>query len=203
MSKLDTVRAFVAVNLSIEATQAVAEVQKRFRAEVSSLPMKISWVPAANLHVTIKFLGSIDRELGDGVLSALKPAVSELDSFTVKVGRVGAFPSADRPRILWVGLEDPNKKLTELYAVVENALGELGFKKENRLFHPHVTIGRVRHGKEDIASILEGLTGETKEESRIAGLTLYESRLHRTGAEYRAMGRVFMRDKVTDENGSR
>lgn len=201
MSKLDTVRAFIAVNLSIKATQAVAETQKNLRAEISSLPMKISWVPAANMHVTIKFLGGIDRELGEGVLSSLKKAASEIDSFTVKVGRAGAFPSVDRPRILWVGLEDPDVKLTELYEMVESSLQELGFKREKRSFHPHITIGRVRYGKEDIGSILDGLSREIDEDSRIAGLTLYESRLHRRGAEYKVIGRAFLRDMILDGNG--
>ena len=193
MPRLETIRAFVAVNLSIEATQAVVEKRRGLLPEVEKLPMKVSWVPPSNLHVTMKFLGDIDRELGDGIASALAKAGTEIEPFEVSVGEWGSFPSAAKPRVLWVGVEDPSEGLTALHEAVERHLGELGFKKEKRSFHPHITMGRVRKGREDLSPLFEEARDDRSVSSRVEEVVLYESRLMRSGAEYRILGRASLK----------
>ncbi len=196
MPKLETIRAFVAVNLSVEATNAVGVLQKRLRTELSDLRMKISWIRQPNIHITMKFLGRIDRELGDGVLSAMKKASDEMETFRVRVGNIGAFPSLGRPRVIWVGVKDQEERFVALHEAVERQLETLGFKRDKRVFHPHLTIGRVRRGVEDLEPIIEKITDEVDVESVVDKMTLYESRLHKGGAEYRAIGHAMFNDRA-------
>src|SRR5262249_50311861 len=139
---------------------------------------QIAWVPPANYHLTLKFLGSIKEELIDAVAGALKKI--EKAPFEMRAYGLGAFPNAAHANILWAGLDggDPLKKLQ---ANVENAMAEIGFIKEERAFHPHVTVARVKdRGAIDFAA---AWSGEVEfGASQANEFVIYESKTLRAGA---------------------
>jgi 2'-5' RNA ligase len=96
------------------------------------------------LHVTVHFLGSANVNLVPGITDALRDAVGLCHPFTLTLGTHGAFPTTERPRVLWVGLGGEVGALQQLNAAVVSALSPLGFPRDSRPYHPHVTIGRVR-----------------------------------------------------------
>lgn len=190
MAKLETIRAFVAINLSLESTRAVAALARELRADLEPLPLKVSWVVPANLHQTVKFLGDIDPEMVEAIRAGLVQAAAKVAPFPVEAQGLGAFPAPTKPRVLWVGLQDPQSGLAQVKRGVEEALEELGFKSDKRKFRTHLTVGRVRKGKQDLDEILAKYAERSCGISTVSELVLYESRLKRTGAEYTVLARA-------------
>jgi 2'-5' RNA ligase len=183
-------RTFVAVNLSISTVRAIAEVQGELRSELKRSDAKIRWVPPANMHQTIKFLGDVDVELTEGIAAALRKVAADIAPFRVEAVGLGAFPSPSKPRVIWVGIKDTGEGLLRLAKATEAALSELGFPKEKRPFRAHVTLGRVKRGRCDLAEQAARLAEKSFGVTTVEEVVLYESKLHRSGAEYVAHARV-------------
>ena len=138
-------RTFIAVELPAPVREALAQVCLQLAAAWAGGPVR--WTPTDNLHLTLRFLGDTDeerigpvRDLLDGIAAAAVPL--ELD-----LGVVGAFPNVRRPRVIWAGLEGEGREgLDLLQGRVEHGVRALGWEREGRAFHPHLTLGRVRQG---------------------------------------------------------
>jgi 2'-5' RNA ligase len=103
---------------------------------------------------------------------------------------MGSFPHLRRPRVIWVGIEPDDDRLTSLQARIESGLQEIGFPRDKRRFRPHLTIGRVRsgRGKQALVEVLEAKAAIDLGLLRIDQLTLYESELTPQGAIYTSLG---------------
>ncbi len=102
----------------------------------------VRWTPFEQLHITLKFLGEV---LVDGIPpieSGLIRAAGGLSSFELEFSEIGAFPNLHRPRVYWLGVTEPSA-LRQLQQLVETTIAPLGFPREARPFHPHLTLGRV------------------------------------------------------------
>jgi 2'-5' RNA ligase len=102
------------------------------------------WVPVQNIHMTLAFLGRVDEERVGALSAAIATAVQDHVDFTVRLGVLGAFPSARRARVIWAGLDDPTRGLAGLADSVADALEPLGFPREARAFQAHATIARLK-----------------------------------------------------------
>src|SRR5262245_26201009 len=124
------IRAFVALNFSLAVTRRMVEEVERLKPAVLATGAQVAWVPAANLHLTLFFAGSVPEELIEGMASRLGKVAAGHDPFELKARGLGAFPSHERPRVLWVGVEPPTvgnrEALTRLEREVRAALIELG-----------------------------------------------------------------------------
>ena len=172
---MNRIRSFLAMTFPVAVTRKIAEEIERQRKSVAA---KVSWVAPANLHVTLRFLGSIDENLVDGIVLRLKKVAARHAPFEARARGLGSFPN-----VLWVGVEGDG--MVKLQRDVEGAMVELGFAKEERAFHPHITVGRVK----------DGTVGEWSSQAEFGAATLneivvYESRTQRSGAEYIARARV-------------
>jgi 2'-5' RNA ligase len=184
------IRAFLAANFSIAVTRRIAEEVAAHREPVAQAGLRVAWVPPANLHLTLKFLGSVREESLEAVAGALLrlPPRAPID---LRAHGLGAFPSVEAPRVLWVGVSanDGSDTLAQLAREVESAMTELGFAKEERPFHPHVTVGRVKErgpGWEAVRWTSQVDLGA----STVSELVLYESKTLHDGAEYVARARI-------------
>jgi RNA 2',3'-cyclic 3'-phosphodiesterase len=189
-------RMFLALNFSVAVTRKIAEEVERRKAAMSEAGFRVAWVPAANLHLTLKFLGSIGDELVEGVVGASRRAAARHLPIEARVGGLGAFPSpsseAARPSVLWIGVEAP-PALAVLQRDVETAMVELGFEKEERAFHPHVTVGRVKESRGAATDLWKG--DAACGSSALGEIVIYESKTRSAGAEYIARARVPLGDK--------
>jgi 2'-5' RNA ligase len=182
-------RLFLAVNLSLATTRKVADaVAKLQRAAEARPELRAAWVPAANLHVTLKFLGWTRAEVVDPIRDKLRECVQGKKGFEVTARGAGGFPNAQHARVLWVGVQDPSGALGKLATELEARMETLGFSREARAFHPHVTIARVKEGRtEDLVSpFAQSDFGS----SLIRDVILYESVMKSKGSEYTALCRV-------------
>jgi len=99
------------------------------------------------LHWTLQFLGDVEQDDTLEVCWAVAEAAGAIEPFEITAGGVGAFPSVQRPRTLWLGVADGEQAMVDLHDAVAAALQTLGYQDEARRFHPHVTIGRVRDSR--------------------------------------------------------
>jgi 2'-5' RNA ligase len=179
---MNKIRAFLAVNLPVKVIQSIAEVQAKLCAAAKETNMKVAWVPPPNMHVTLKFLADIHEETVWGIGDLLKNKLEGRPAFSVSVEGLDAFPNRQKPKVLWVGIRSEGKALDLLANDLEQWLEELGFVKESRPFHGHLTLGRVKQPAS--IDVLEGLESFSLGESSISEIVLYKSVLQRRGADY-------------------
>jgi 2'-5' RNA ligase len=180
------IRAFLALCFSVGVTRRIAEEVARHKERVAAAGLRVAWVPAANLHLTLQFLGSIPEESVEVVSAAVRRVATAHAPFEARARGLGAFPDARHPRVLWVGV-DGGEPLQRLQRDVEGALEGLGFPRETRAFHPHVTVGRVKDGSPvDVEWGGDADLGA----SLMSEVVVYESKTLRNGSEYRARARV-------------
>src|SRR4051812_15369907 len=139
-------RIFLALNFSVAVTRKIAEEIERKKQALAEAGFRVAWVPAANLHLTMRFVGSIGDELVEGITGACHRVAARHAPIEARAVGLGAFPSLERPSVLWVGVSAP-PSLTALQAELEAAMVELGCERETRSFHAHVTAGRVKEGR--------------------------------------------------------
>jgi 2'-5' RNA ligase len=104
----------------------------------------VKWVSSDSIHLTLKFLGSVDEGMVPKIDDAAARCVRGAGVIPLTVGRVGAFPDMRRPRVVWVGLAGETGRLESVAGALEEACFALGFPKEGRAFRPHLTLGRVK-----------------------------------------------------------
>jgi len=186
-----TIRTFLAINLSVPTIRAVSEAQGQLRQALAK-SLRVAWVPPANLHLTLKFLGDVAPEVPEAVGDVLQRGLTSRQPFEVRAAGAGAFPDEQRPRVLWVGLHDESGALKALQADVEGWMEALGFAREGRPFKPHLTLGRVKDGHASVAEALQPFRETFFGASIIKDVTLYESRLKAKGAEYVVLRRALI-----------
>ena len=141
MHSEEKIRTFIAINISSELRKAFTV----FIQELIKIGGDIKWAKPESIHVTLKFLGNLTVSRIEPVCEAIQKACEGFPAFRLKTDRKGAFPNLKRPRVFWVGLTRiGDDRLTGLQEMLEKALIEIGFDKEARQFHPHLTVGRVR-----------------------------------------------------------
>ncbi|MGH7397924.1 MAG: RNA 2',3'-cyclic phosphodiesterase [Candidatus Rokuibacteriota bacterium] len=180
-------RSFVAILLDDRVRAAVAGTIERLR----PLGRAVAWVPPQNLHVTLQFLGGQSEERLAAAEAALGDAVALSAPVDVTFHGIGAFPGLARPRILWIGLAHGALEVRALQARVSDALATRGFPKEDRPWHPHLTIGRVfddrrwrREAGPELQSAVARAATTTFGTLRVAEVALMRSDLSAAGARY-------------------
>ena len=136
------VRAFVAVPLPDQAKFYLQLVQQELCNAAGDRDVK--WVGLEGMHITLKFLGTVSVQQIIPIAEALHRAITGIAEFDIALSTLGAFPSLQRPRVVWVGATGAVDRLAILFEQVEKQLSVFGFPPENRPFAAHITLGRVR-----------------------------------------------------------
>lgn len=141
---MDSVRAFIAIELPPPLHAALAAAQAALRGNDAAVARAVRWVDTQAIHLTLKFLGDTPAQRLDAIGSALEQAAAARSPLTLSLARAGCFPNARQPRVLWVGLGGELDGLAAMQAAIERAIAPLGFPAEARPFTPHLTLGRLR-----------------------------------------------------------
>jgi 2'-5' RNA ligase len=107
----------------------------------------VKWVPAKNIHLTVRFLSETDEKLVPRIKSAMDETCAGYKPFESVIDQVGGFPNLKKPRVIWVGGSQPIEAAARMAADIDNRMHELRFEKETRPFKAHLTLGRVREGR--------------------------------------------------------
>lgn len=182
-------RSFIAVKIPQEIQGAVA---RSIAPLQKSLPRPlVRWVAPENVHLTLKFLGDVSSVNLERLAEALKVETRNHEIFTVSVRGLGAFPTARRARVLWIGLEAP-AELQALMRGVETVAASRGYPAEDRPFSPHLTIGRVGQNASTtdlrrICAALEGMNVGALGLVRLDAVHIFKSDLLPGGSVYTAL----------------
>lgn len=139
---MDTVRTFVAIELTPQLLRRLGALQDRLRQDVPA--GLVRWVRPEGIHLTLKFLGEVPAGRVDEIATAMRDACAGHKPFSFSIAGLGCFPGFRRPRVIWVGVDEPGGVLNALQRDVEEAMQGLGFAPERRPFSPHLTLGRVK-----------------------------------------------------------
>ncbi len=178
-------RLFLAIDLNSEVRDGLDRARRELEREFRGW----RWVPPANIHLTLRFLGEVPDERVPTHREAWERATRGCRSLRFEIGGVGAFPPRGAPRVLWCGVRAhlPSGELQRLASALEAAAREEGFAPERRAFRPHLTIARAQRGRRPKVPPAEsvGVLGEVE----AAEVVLLRSRLSPRGASYSAVDR--------------
>ncbi len=176
-----SVRCFIAIEMPTALKDAMAERTENVRRSGADA----RWVKAENLHLTLKFLGSVSEETIEPIKSALLEAVKRHSGFRLRFRGAGVFPDRKRPRVVWIGAEDSGE-LVSIQKDVEEAMSALGFEAEKRPYSPHLTIGRLKspRRREILIRELDAISTVDFGSMDVAEVALMRSTIKPGGAEY-------------------
>jgi len=183
-------RLFVAIELPIEVQKALENIQEATKKYLENA----RWVEAKNLHLTLQFLGNCPEEQVKKIAEQLTSAGMQTEPFFFQLQSLGGFPSNKNARIFWVGVGQGREEVCRLQGIAEKALSPLGFKEEKREFHPHITLARLKK-PESLQLALEAISEEDiySQPIKVDSISLFESRLHPTGAQYFVLEKFFLK----------
>jgi 2'-5' RNA ligase len=136
------IRSFLAFDIDDQKILSrLAEAQGMLANSGADLKM----VKPKNIHMTIRFLGDIHPPMIDSIYEEMKQI--SYTPFTVELVGLGAFPKLNYPRVVWAGIKKGANELKDVFGQLEPRLRGLGFNPDMKGFSPHLTIARVRTGR--------------------------------------------------------
>jgi 2'-5' RNA ligase len=147
------------------------------------------WTPADNLHLTIRFLGHLERGVAEDIADRLVDA--EPRALDLALGELGTFKRGRLVRVVWVGLSAGEAESVGLAATIEAECVRAGLEAETRPYHPHLTLARARN--RDGAALPDLPPAPAIDGWRADELILYQSRLGRAGSVYEPLRRISLR----------
>ncbi|MHC4442304.1 MAG: RNA 2',3'-cyclic phosphodiesterase [Planctomycetota bacterium] len=181
-------RCFLAIELPTEIRDRLRDLQDR----LSVLGRAVRWTRVDNIHLTVKFLGEVPDDQVSAICETATEVAGRFERFEVTVAGTGCFPPGGAARIVWVGMPDPPPILLGCQRVCEDRYARLGFKKENRSFKPHLTVGRVKDfgASAQIRAAVEELKQFNAGSFIVEELVMFQSVLKPQGPVYTPLARA-------------
>jgi 2'-5' RNA ligase len=182
----------VGIELAQRVRDAAAAISDSLRRDLGQ-HVNARWVPAANLHITLWFLGEVGPSSVPTTVSALDSPFHE-GAFDLEISGLGAFPSSGSPRVFWLGVTAGADSLARLHGELTVRLEPLGFEAERRAYSAHLTIARVKEiargvAYRDIRAMLHARPAQAGR-WRVEAVTVFRSHVSSKGATYEAVQRV-------------
>lgn len=192
MARIDTggrernVRLFIGLDVPADVRLDIEHQIEPWRGRIDGA----RWIPPANWHVTLKFLGSTDPAFLPWIEQKVEATVSGRAPITTRIDGSGCFPSARRARVAWVGIDDPGSQISELAADLDRDLAAR-FRPSKRPFTPHLTVARI----DPPTRVPDGFSSSKRlsEPFEIDRVVLYESRLGRPDATYEPLSLAYLK----------
>lgn len=192
---MEQIRSFIAIELPPEIKAELASLEKILQGGRHSF---VKWVSPDSIHLTLKFLGNITLASIPQIVESLTGMAQGIAPFNLQLGRLGAFPNLNRPRVIWIGIGGEVENLALLQSNVDSGLSALGFSPESRAFSPHLTLGRLKEkmapgesqGFGKWAASIEMESGCAFE---VTSFGLIKSRLTPEGAVYSPLASIELR----------
>lgn len=145
-------------------------------------------IPAENLHITLKFIGKTEEEKIEDIKDVIAGTLTGIGQFDLYVeNELGAFPRLNRARVAFIGIDSGSSRIKEIFDRLEPGLEEIGIAREDRDFHPHITVARIKNPL-DLTGITRNSGFIWTEPVWIRSVALYKSILGRQGAKYINIG---------------
>jgi len=179
-------RTFIAADFPPGIIEKVENITAYFKRQLPGGALK--WVSTDKMHLTIKFIGEIQKNKIDQVKDILTNSLEDHASFEIGIQHLGTYPHIKNPRVIWLGITE-GAPLIEIHNQLDEALEKVAIKADRREYTPHLTLARVRRDAErDIVNEISDTLSQFKVDSlgtiTISDITLYESKLSSAGPEY-------------------
>jgi 2'-5' RNA ligase len=191
----ETTRTFVAIAIPNPLGQELARIQE----ELSPDLRECRWTSSLPFHATLAFLGDVrNRDLND-ILEGVASGAVAVEPFELNLNGLGAFPSTEKPRVIWAGLTAPDlEPLFNLRRGIVESLSQVGYLGVDPSFHPHVTLGRIKSNRRvalDVSVPLERHRSWCGGAFTVSEVVTFASTLGPGGPRYDALGRAGLRGK--------
>ena len=177
-------RSFVAIAAGESAIAALRVLHQRLSRATPRHAVR--WTPPDQWHLTLHFLGDVPADRIAELEESLRPSLAGARAFSLRLEGLGAFPSPQAPRVLWVGLGGDLPGLQEVRQRVVQACASFGEPADLRPFHPHLTLGRARQSDPRALRPWREASSDACPlppcEWRVDRVVLYRSQLHPAGA---------------------
>jgi 2'-5' RNA ligase len=188
MKAMARLRTFIAVDLVKSVRDRAVALQET----LAGTGAEVKWVEPENLHVTLLFLGEVDdREVAE-VCRQTALCTGSHQPFAMSVEKLGCFPHIRRPRVIWLGIGQGAETLTAIHDELEGPFAELGYRREERRFTPHITLGRVKSDRpiNELATALAAHADWKGGETLIREIHVMSSQLSPHGPKYTVLSRA-------------
>ena len=142
------------------------------------------WLSDDQLHLTVRFIGDVDRHLAGDIHAAL--GAVHHPPFEIAVNHLGLFDRRGQPETVWAGVT-PQEPVKALHKKVAQALARVGVEPEQRAYLPHITLARLKRSSGPVRGLIEDRGGLTSPPFTVDSFALYESKLTPEGAAYSAV----------------
>lgn len=183
------IRTFIAVDLATGVKDRLTALREKLGGNNAA----VKWVPTENFHLTLLFLGEVQQLEVVDICKVVAKRSAKHAPFAVDIAGLGAFPNVRRPKILWAGITDGVEPLKALHADLEEGLLELGcYRREDREYTPHLTLGRLTHDEdsEAWAPVLARHKDWEGGSTSVEEVLVMASEMRRDGPQYSVMGRA-------------
>lgn len=186
-TKID-MRLFIAIEIPDEIKKEIREVQDKLKKS----GVDASWTKPEGIHLTLKFLGEVKETRIPEIMTVLSVLSKDRSAFRIEIANAGAFPNLKNARVAWVGVAGETDKLASLQEAIEDEVKQLGFKREDRGFKPHLTLGRIKyiHSPVTWLKALDEIKTIKLAAIDVHTITLMKSDLKPSGAVYAEIGKV-------------
>jgi RNA 2',3'-cyclic 3'-phosphodiesterase len=177
---MSSIRTFIALPASSDAQQKIAAIQSKLKTSHAD----VKWDAPDKFHLTLKFLGNVELPRIEMLKMHLEKITRSFPGLSLIYDSLGVFPSLISPRVVWIGAR-PDHELLGLHYAIDELCSKHGFPKEERSFHPHITLGRTR-GTRNIVHLTEAIKTITFEAINFncSEVLLMKSDLHQGGSVY-------------------
>jgi len=183
-------RSFIAVELPEEVHKYLDTIKIRLK----KADIDAKWVNPEDIHLTLNFLGNVLEKNLEAIKKIIDRTTARHRAFDIEIGTLGTFSKQSRPRVVWAGLTKGREELTGLVDNLEVGLIDIGLKSEDKAFHPHLTLARIKSGrnKQTLKKTIEKFNISKNNKKNAAGpviinidrLTLFKSTLTPKGPSY-------------------
>ena len=178
-------RIFIAIELDNSLKERLSDIQNK----ILETGADIKVTPLSNIHLTMRFLGEIEEKEIPKIKNILENLAKNTFAFEISTGSIGAFPSVNSCRVIWLGIENGKGTLVNIAQQLNALLKNNGFPHEDKDFSAHITLGRVRSSKNKLRLeefLNQNITLDARME--IEHIVLFKSTLTKKGAIY---GRLY------------
>lgn len=157
---MEKLRLFLALETPRATREAVAGVQTRLKESGAD----VKWDAPEKFHITLKFLGGTSADMVGQIETAVRTIARATPEIFLLYSELGCFPSKRKPHVIWMGAKEDGATLFLLHEKIDKAMVPLGFEADERRFHPHITLGRVRSQKnvKRLITTMESVTFESQ-----------------------------------------
>lgn len=188
-------RAFIAIELPDAVRRPLSEIVVQLR----KVGVKATWVQSDRMHLTLRFLGDVQSEQIDTIADALRQPFALHDAFFLVSDGLGAFPNLRRPSVIWAAIAPLDPDLARVQQLAETAAQSAGLPAETKVYHPHITLARVRNpaAARALGAAVESYPPFRTDAFEVSHVSLFSSELTPRGPVYTRIHEFPMKRSVS------